>query len=297
MFTQGFPDEMDAAATTAARDVIDHAPSTDHVYALVSGGHDSLTAMHIAYQSDLNLDGVIHVNTGIGVAETREFARQRARDLGLEYHEVGAPYDGPGFTSEYRREHEEYTTLVKTYGFPGPAAHLWMYVNLKEKPLQRFLSEFHDDILLVSGVSKHESDNRMENVADEGIQDYLGRPTISPLVDATGMDVRHYRSGLGLEMNPVVDALEMSGECLCGAFADRGELKMLRLFYPDAYRRIKCIEAAVSARAGTEWGPPPKYKRWGHNRLQDREQQVLDDGDQMLLCQSCEAQGACDNAE
>ena len=296
-FSEGFPDDVDAAAAQAGREVLQTAPPTDRVYALVSGGHDSLTAMHVVHQSSLRLDGIIHIRTGIGVPETREFVQARADEIGLEYHEVGTKHNGPGYHSEHRRVHEEYVELIKQYGFPGPGAHKWMYVNLKEKPLQRFLSGFDEDVLLVSGVSKHESDNRMENVEDDGIQTYLGCPTISPLVEFTGMDVRDYRRGLDLPMNPVVEKLEMSAECLCGAFSDRGELEMLKLFYPDAYHHIKCLEATVSAAAALEDGPDEEYKRWGHNRLQEREQTVLDDSDQMLLCRDCEWQGECDRTD
>jgi len=293
-FDAGFPSDVDAAAVQAAREVLRTAPSADRVYALVSGGHDSLTAMHIVYQSSLPLDGIIHIRTGIGIPETRNFVRERVDELGLEYHEVGAKHDEPGYHSEHRRVHEEYEELVKQFGFPGPGAHKWMYVNLKEKPLQRFLSDIDNEVLLVSGVSKHESDTRMENVDDDGIQTYLGRPTISPLVEFTGMDVRDYRRGLDLPMNPVVEKLEMSAECLCGAFASREELKMLKLFYPDTHYHIKCLEAAVGARTHLEDGPPKEYARWGHNRLEERERTVLDDDDQMLLCRDCEWQGECD---
>ena len=137
-FDAGFPDDVDAAATQAAREVLRTAPSTDRVYALVSGGHDSLTAMHIVYQSSLPLDGIIHIRTGIGIPETRKFVRERADELGLEYHEVGAKHDEPGYHSEHRRVHEEYEELVKQFGFPGPGAHKWMYVNLKENPSSGF---------------------------------------------------------------------------------------------------------------------------------------------------------------
>lgn len=78
IFRKGFPDNIDAAA-----------PETARVYALVSGGHNSLTAMHVVYQLSLPLDGIIHIRTGIGVPETREFVQARADKLGLEYHEVG----------------------------------------------------------------------------------------------------------------------------------------------------------------------------------------------------------------
>lgn len=294
--TGHIPDAVDAAAADAARRVLD-AASGDHALALVSGGHDSLTAMHVAYHAaDWSLDGVVHVNTGIGIPETRAFVRQRARDLALDYHEVGQPFDGPTEGHEYRYRSEEYAELVRRYGFPGPGAHKWMYLNLKEKPLQRFLSDYpvdKDDLTLVSGVRQYESDRRMETVADEGVQEYLGAETIAPLVEFRGIDVRRYRRALDLPMNPVVEKLEMSGECLCGAYTSRGERRMLKLFYPDVYRRLLCLEATVSVAASHEDGPDEQYTRWGHNEFKEREREALDDDNQMLLCATCEQRQQC----
>jgi len=136
----------------------------------------------------------------------------------------------------------------------------------------------------------------MENVDASGQQEFLGHPTISPLVEFTALDVRRYRRGLDLPMSPVKETLEMSGECLCGSFSKRNELRMIRLFYPDVYRRILCLEATVGAHASIEDGPDEAYNRWGHNRLKDHERDAMDDPDQMLLCQSCEQQHQCDTS-
>lgn len=291
------PAAVDAAASTTARDVLESIPVEGETLALVSGGHDSLTAMHLAHQSPLvDLDGIIHINTGIGIPDTRAFVRRRASELGLTLYEVGRPYDIED-GSEFRYWSEEYITLIQRYGFPGPGAHRWMYLNLKEKPLQRFLSTRDEPVTLVSGVSKHESSRRMENVADAGVQEYLGCTAVAPLVEFTGLDVRRYRRGLDLPMNPVVEQMEMSGECLCGAYADRGELRMIRLFYPGVYRRIRCLEAMVSAAAYLDDGPEREYSRWGHNRLQDRERAALDDPTQMPLCVDCSQRGQCSDGE
>jgi phosphoadenosine phosphosulfate reductase len=289
------PDETDATAADAARRSIEAAQG-DHVLALVSGGHDSLTAMHVAHNAaPWSLDGIVHVNTGIGIPETRAFVRQRARDLGLDYYEVGRPEpNGPGH--EYRLQTEEYDRWVQERGFPGPAAHFYQYTNLKEKPLDRFFRDYpvdRDELTLVSGVRQHESDRRMENVADSGRDDFLGIETISPLVEFRGIDVRRYRRALDLPMNPVVEKLEMSGECLCGAFSDRGERRMIRLFYPKVHRRLLCLEAMVAAAASLDDGPDEQYTRWGHNQYRDREREAMDDDNQMLLCSSCERQAEC----
>lgn len=284
------PDRVDAQAGDAAHEVLDDAPVEGDTLALTSFGHDSLTAAHLAYQSRLDLDGVVHVNTGIGVPETRAFGKQRVRELGLDYYEVG---------SDYRLPSEEYAYRIWRFGFPGPAVHKWEYLNLKEKPLERWLNAHYPDreLTLVSGVRRHESDSRMENVDESGQQTYLGATTISPLVEFTGLDVTRYRSALDLPSNPVVDALEMSGECLCGAHASRGERRMIRLFYPEVHRYLCCLEAKVSAVSYTDDGPDRAYARWGHGRLQEREQKAMDDDAQRLLCESCEARDECGGGE
>jgi 3'-phosphoadenosine 5'-phosphosulfate sulfotransferase (PAPS reductase)/FAD synthetase len=300
-----FPDAVDAAAGEAARDALEAAPTGDRTLALVSGGHDSLTAMHLAYQSEaIDLDGIIHINTGIGIPETRQFVRQRAEALDLPFYLVGETlFAGNGYEvpeHEYRLPREEYVHLIEEYGFPGPGAHRWMYVNLKEKPLQRFVrDQFPDeDLTFISGVRQHESDRRMENVDDSGLSEFIGHPTVSPLVAFRGIDVTRYRSSLDLPPNPVVQRLEMSGECLCGSYASRGELRDLRLFYPDVFRRLLCLERRVQiAAAVDDDGPDKQYGQWGHNRLRDRERRALDDTNQMLLCSSCEQQTECNQSD
>ncbi|MDS0243094.1 MULTISPECIES: phosphoadenosine phosphosulfate reductase family protein [unclassified Haloferax] len=287
------PTEIDKAAADGTRHALEQAPSDTEALALVSGCHDSLTAMHVAYEApQVNLTGIVHINTGIGIPQTREFVKERARDLGLEYHEIGGANDGDE-CHDLRYLSEEYVSLVVKYGFPGPAAHKWMYVNLKEKPLQRFLSERDEPVTLVSGVRKHESKRRMVNVDEDGVQEYLGKTTVSPIVNWTGMDVRRYRRARNLPMNPVVEMLEMSGECLCGAFANRGERRMIRLFFPEVHRYLLCLEAKVSAAAHLEDGPAEKYSQWGHNQFKDHERDAMNDANQMLLCSSCEQQQEC----
>jgi 3'-phosphoadenosine 5'-phosphosulfate sulfotransferase (PAPS reductase)/FAD synthetase len=274
------PDDVDAAASEKAKEVLDRGGGADKTLALVSGGHDSLTAMHLAYQSDtVELDGIVHIDTGVGVPETREFVRDRVDSLDVTYYEIGP---------EDRYKTESYEHLVHTLGFPGPPLHKDMYWNLKEKPLQRFLRQFEGDITLITGVSRHESTRRMENVPQSGVGEYLGYRTLSPIVEFRGIDVRRYRQGLDLPMNPVVEKLEMSGECLCGAFSGRGEKRMLRLFYPDVYRYLQCLEASVSAASYLDDGPDREYTEWGHGRLNDHERNARVDDEQMLLCAACE---------
>ena len=79
-----------------------------------------------------------------------------------------------------------------------------------------------------------------------------------------------------LPVNPVVLKLCMSGECLCGAFAQPGELDVVRGFYPEAAREIDRIAEKVKA-AG-------KHHEWG-----TRPARAAKPNRQLPLCFSCEA--------
>lgn len=289
------------APTTVSQAVLEAgvADHPDRVYALVSGGHDSLTAMHVAYASDvIDLDGIVHINTGIGIPETRAFVRRRAAALDLDYLEIGAverpaTADSRPAPRTYRHQTDEYAAFVKRYGFPG--RHDWMYRNLKEKPLQWFLSDRDDlQVALISGVRKAESERRMETVDDTGIQRKLGATWISPLVEFTGTDVRRYRRRHDLPMNPVVEVLEMSGECLCGAVgAERDELSLIRTFYPDTFRYLQTLEYDVISRV--QRGEIKKdYALWGHGGHDDRELEARMSDSQMTMCADCERRESCD---
>lgn len=271
------------------------------VYALVSGGHDSLTAMHVASQSTvLALDGVLHINTGIGIPATRQFVRERCCALGLNYIEIGRPtgHLSGQPTHECRYVSQEYRQLVLEYGFPGPGAHKWMYANLKENPLQWWLSEqTKGEVVLISGVRKAESDRRMETIDDRPIQRKLGVWWASPLVEWTGVDVRTYRRAYSCPMNPVVEHLEMSAECLCGAYGHRTELQIIREMYPDVWRclnklELEVLRAAEQGDIDAEY--VPDYVLWGHGNLRDQEADALVDDEQLPLCASCQQRDACE---
>ena len=75
--------------------VADHKPT--HIFGLFSGGHDSLVACHLLSQFDnykFNVRqpwSVVHINTGIGVEETREYVREFASRLEVPLIEKYAP--------------------------------------------------------------------------------------------------------------------------------------------------------------------------------------------------------------
>lgn len=273
--------------------------SFDHVYVLDSGGHDSDTTLQVAHNlSNLPVDGVVHINTGVGIPATRDYVKMRCSQLDLPYHELTSwrhhkqDTDFPDLEQHYhgyRRPEEEYSHLIQKYGFPGPPVHHRMYQNLKEKPLQRFLSDHDGDVALISGVRKAESERRKVNISETGIQEKLGAVWVSPLLAWTKKDIRKYRNEQGIPDNPVVKEMHMSGECLCGAYADREEMTMLKLFYPNVARHLEWLEHDVYEEA-LKGNVDRRYSLWGHGSLSQQEYDARTNNEQatLTMCSDCE---------
>jgi len=213
----------------------EHRPS--HVFGMFSGGHDSLATTHLLAQHPA-FDAAVHINTGIGIEETREFVRETCEEQGWPLLELHAPVS--------------YDDLVLKYGFPGPPAHRYMYTFLKERCVRQLVREhkthYHDRIGLVTGVRAAESLRRMGTtspVQRDGAQLWL-----APLINWTKHDIETYLSRHNVRRNPVVETLGMSGECLCGAYAKPDEFERIAAHYPNTARRILDLEKRL-AKQGT----------------------------------------------
>ena len=229
------------------RAVEEHQPIK--LFGLMSGGHDSLCATHLASRHPL-FAGVVHINTGIGVEQTRQFVRDVCKDRGWKLYEYHPPVP--------------YEELVKEYGFPGPTMHTLMYNRLKERGLRQLSREHKierlDRILLATGVRSQESLRRMGTT--EPINREHSRVWVAPIHNWSNQDKNWYMQTHSLPRNEVVDLLHMSGECLCGAFARPGERAELRMWYPDVVNRIEALERDVAAipklTGKCRWGQSPK---------------------------------------
>ncbi len=257
------------------------------VFGLFSGGHDSVTATAIASMCP-QFTSACHINTGIGIQRTRQYVYDTAREQGWRLIEKKAventKADGTPDPKIYRDE-------VLARGFPGPDFHRIMYIKLKERCLESLEREWkatqEHPILYVNGCRSDESIRRMANTE---IKSNHGRTIwLAPIHDWTKLDTTLFMEWRGIPRNPVVDLIHKSGECLCGAFAKKGELEELAMWPEtrDAYNEIKALEKEVRA-AGFPWGwedGPPDWwmeKKRGQSFLLD-----YDTDAPQHLCWSC----------
>lgn len=222
----------------------------DAVYALFSGGHDSLTATHIASKHPL-FAGVIHIDTGTGIPDTRAFVEQVCKAQGWPLH-IGKPAT-------------TYEMLLVKQGFPGPAQHSFMYRMLKERPLVELLKGLRKGqrIGLITGARQQESVRRMGHV-DTHRKDKVA-VWINDIFDWTALECGEYMRTHKLPRNPVKDRMHMSGECFCGSYARPEEKRELEIWYPLQAQKLEAWQTLV--RTAHELGLnsiPFNYQQWGH---------------------------------
>jgi 3'-phosphoadenosine 5'-phosphosulfate sulfotransferase (PAPS reductase)/FAD synthetase len=225
---------------------------------------------------------VVHVNTGIGIGETTKFVRETCREQGWTLNEIHPPfsYDDLCLRRGWTRSRDG----GRHYGMPGPGMHPVAYRMLKERALAQFARDRKPrrgvPFTYVTGVRQQESQIRMGHVVEVKHAPKLGWTWRAAIFDWSSTDKNAYIAEHGLRRNEVVDVLHMSGECLCGAYAHPGERSEIKLWYPNADRRISDIETLVreAGHLADTWGKrPPRV-----HRLQMRL-----DMDDAMLCSKC----------
>lgn len=220
-----------------------------------SGGFDSLVTTHWMMN---NVPGckVFHANTGIGIEATRKHVRDMCVKWQWPLTEIRAKEDCG----------QDYDKMVLQHGFPGPAHHYKMFQRLKERPVRKLIrdnkTKRSDNVLLATGIRHDESVRR--SGYKYTVLDFSGNLLwVNPFYWKTRDWFADYIKQNALEENPVSKILGMSGECLCGAFAHKGELSLIKLVCHETWERIVALERAVRA-AGHEWGwedAKPKVKK------------------------------------
>jgi 3'-phosphoadenosine 5'-phosphosulfate sulfotransferase (PAPS reductase)/FAD synthetase len=227
------------------------------VWALCSGGNDSLCSTHIAMSTGL-VTGVASINTTIGIEETREHLRTVARRFSWNLKWFYPPVS--------------YRDLCARFGMPGPGGHPLIYQRLKYRPLLQLTREAKrqkkDRVMLITGCRLSESSRRMGHV--KPIQRDGSRVWVAPIINWDAETKAVYQINNAIPFNPVTAKLGISGECLCGAFAKPGERAKIAEYYPKAMAEIEACESAAACN-----GMPAKWGKRPSRRSQH-------------LCQQCE---------
>ncbi len=220
-------------------------------YALTSGGGDSISLTHWLHERG-QLEAGVHIQTNIGFMETTNFVIDFYKEMGWKLYVI-----------EPNPKHI-YATHVLQYGFPGPAHHRLIMGRLKYKTMRDFaLSIDKKNHCLISGVRKFESVRRMGNYP-EPIQTDGSLWFGCPFFYKTSEEIYKYRHTHGLKITPMHAKIGMSGECMCGAFAQRGEKELIRELDPKLASYIEWLEDGIQ-KFGTS--AAKKYPKWGDSPL------------------------------
>ena len=197
-------------------------------YALVSGGKDSLTTAQVLHEAG-KLTGCVVLDTGISTPDWKPFVEKTCADRGWPLEFYAAPPNA-------------YDDFVLRYGFPGPSKHSWVMRVLKGRCIRQF-RKVHPDGILASGVRVAESMKRAAST--KAVGQWEGTPILAPIYDWTTDETWAFFRDRGFERAPGYSTLQISGDCLCGAYAREGEPEAVAFHYPQIWARFQMLGEAV----------------------------------------------------
>lgn len=257
---------------------VDQLPTDAQHFALFSGGNDSVVSTHKAYQ-EYPIDYVVYLDTNTGLPENKQHVKDVCKEYGWDLLIAQSPVTLKEFATG--------TDTRQALGFPGPGIHSWAYQYFKERQLRTITTHVDPEPHFYAGVRTHESDRRMNNVDGE-VDEAPRWVWVNPIWDWRDSQVEQYRETHDLPTNSVAEKIGRSGDCYCGAFANRdAELVELEAHYPAHAEWIKEVEEEVQAKIGTD----EDYCYWGFGNLSTSELRALlakNDSEQMGLCSSCD---------
>jgi len=231
------------------------------VYGLCSGGKDSMSACAVAHEIR-PLDGIVLVDTTI-VARNGDdkpsyiAAKNFAKELGVPFICI-KPLETLKKGFEYVPCVGKYGTgkvfenYCKEYGFPHANLHNQVFRFLKKKALVGFvmsITKQKERVAFISGVRGKESKRRLDNAQLIGIDEDTPRIVwIAPIYYWTTEQAYAFVKEHNYRLSESYTALHLSGDCLCGAYADKTETFLLKQFYPDTAKQIADIEKVASKR-------------------------------------------------
>jgi len=257
-------------------------------YVGYSGGKDSGIILDIVaenYQD--NFRGVIFANTGIGTKATMDFVKsycdEKKYPLFIVSQNDMIRKKDTNLGKKGEKFNFSYTDIVLEHGFPKHGVHTTIMRKLKYMPMRYFILsriEKGENPAVISGIRKFESQRRTKlntHIWRDGRMCF-----ISPILYKHDDWVYRYFVENNIKRSPVYETLHISGDCLCGCFAKKDELKLLEMFHPDVFKKIKDLENEIKIKGTKE---AKKYPTWGNGgNTKDIESQTTMES---FVCSDC----------
>lgn len=253
------------------------------VRALNSGGKDSAVSTDLSERYMSNFAGVAYVNTQTGPISQEHSLLVQAQAYNNKWHFLSA---SPATS---------YEMLVIKSGFPGPAAHSWMYQMLKERSIRQITKKARKSgqtLIYITGIRRAESQQRSN--APEITNKTKTEKWVSPLVNWEDEDIRNYMDLTGLK----VPYFHHSVDCGCGAYAQPHEREEM-LEHPKQKTYILSLESMVKQSRAIQKmqfdagydvkNPIPEaFCKWGHGLNGDAIKAPRIDA--VSICNDCKGQ-------
>jgi len=252
-------------------EIIDQAINEGYTdfYVAYSGGKDSgIVLDFISKEYPHNFKGVIFVDTGISTNMTLDFVKNYCKEHNYKLNLLH-PYDVKRKKeSKYGHPGDPFTfeNLVLNFGFPKASGHNVTMAWLKYYPMRKFIHQKikdNENPAIISGVRKKESKRRSKRKAYSNHINHDSYMTfICPLFYKSNNWVSEYSIKNNIKRSGVYNTLHISGDCLCGCFAKKSELKLLEMFHPEVFAEIKRLEKLVKEKGSKE---AQRFTTWANN--------------------------------
>lgn len=242
---------------------------------LFSGGNDSTVLAHLFRH---RVSHYLHSNTQMGAEPTRQFVRDTTAGWGVPLLE-GNPRPGRTYEDLVLRRAKSVASYAKYEhiyigGFPLPADHRVMFGHLKGwwmEQAEQVLAPrpASQRVIYIGGMRASESAARMRRARSGALAPVrIGKRAmvnVSPLLSWTKLDLNDYRRRFpDCPENEIAAFMHKSLECMCGCYAEPGELDFTRACVPTLADSIDELQERVRGTAKLEgWDVDPRRLTWG----------------------------------
>ena len=254
------------------------AETTNQKYwVMYSGGKDSSCVAYKLIELD-QFEGVVVFDTGICATGFIEWIKDTCEKRKWKLHiEKGGYMSG-------NEKIQSYDQFVKKFGFPKPFSHSWIMRIVKGRAFTKFKKAHTVDKIkpkVASGVRQKESKRRMKNVTGE-YGEFDGCKVWNAVYNWDNDQVWEYVRKYKIEISPAYKTIHMSGDCLCGAYARKDEVDIIKMFYPEVADRLTKLENEIKDNEKI----PKQCRYWGYKDGEGfhSKQTKLDS----ILCAECD---------